>query len=145
MSGLDPILRHIVSGHEAETDHRCSAAASRRQAVMAMQKAGALRSAADQLAAASVLVFSEVAAEVQAAQALALTAMPMLRRARLLAATAYDRLRRLAGEPQKFGTQVVEREGARELWPVDPNTTDSERAKWDVPPLAEILRNLGKR
>jgi hypothetical protein len=68
--------------------------------------------------------------------------MPTERRARLLAATAYDRLRRLAGEPQKFGTQVVSRDGIRELWPVDPSTTDSERAKWDVPPFAEILRRL---
>jgi hypothetical protein len=142
MSERDPILRQIVTDHEAETDHGCPAAVSRRQAVMAMQKAGALRSAADQLAAGSVLVCSEVAAEVQAAQALALAAMPTERRARLLAATAYDRLRRLAGEPQKFGTQVVSRDGIRELWPVDPSTTDSERAKWDVPPFAEILRRL---
>ena len=26
------------------------------------------------------------------------------------------------------------------LWPVDPATTDAERAEWDVPPLAEALR-----
>jgi hypothetical protein len=144
MSELDPILRQIAVGHEAETDHGSPAAVSRRQAVMAMQRAGALRSAVDQVAAASVLVCSEVAAEVQVAQALALAAMPTLRRARLLAATAYDRQRRLCGEPQKFGTQVVVRDGVRELWPVDPNTTDSERAKWDVPPFAEVLRGLGK-
>ena len=145
MSELDPVLRQIVIAHEAETDHGGSAAVARRQALMAMQQAGALRSAADQLAAAGVLVCSEVAAEVAAAQTLALAAMPKLRRARLLAATAYDRLRRLAGEPQKFGTQVVVRDGVLELWPVDPHTTDSERAKWDVPPLAEILRDLGRR
>jgi hypothetical protein len=142
MSELDPILRQIVTGHEAEADHRSPAAVARRQAVMAMHKAGALRSAADQVAAASVLVCSEVTSEVQVAQVLALAAMPTLRRARLLAATAYDRQRRLFGEPQKFGTQVVVRDGVRELWPVDPHTTDSERAKWDVPPFAEILRGL---
>ena len=145
MSELDPVLRQILVGHEAETDHSGPAAVARRQALMAMQQAGALRSAAEQCAAASVLVCSEVTAEVQTAQALALAAMPALRRARLLAATAYDRLRRLAGEPQKFGTQVVARDGVRELWPVDANTTDSERAKWDVLPLAEILRGLGRQ
>jgi hypothetical protein len=144
MSGLDPVLRQIVLGHEAETDHGSAAAKSRRQAVMAMHESGALRSAGDRHAAASVLVCSEVAAEVQAAQALALAAMPALRCARVLAATAYDRQRRLAGEPQKFGTQVVVRDGVRELWPVDPHTTDSERAKWDVPPFAEILRSLDR-
>ena len=145
MSELDPVLRQILVGHEAETDHSGPAAVARRQALMAMQQAGALRSAAEQCAAASVLVCSEVTAEVQAAQALALAAMPALARARLLAATAYDRLRRLAGEPQKFGTQIVTRDGVLELWPIDASTTDSERAKWGVLPLAEILRGLGKQ
>ena len=92
MSELDPVLRQILVGHEAETDHSGPAAVARRQALTAMQQAGALRSAAEQCAAASVLVCSEVTAEVQAAQALALAAMPALARARLLAATAYDRL-----------------------------------------------------
>lgn len=63
-------------------------------------------------------------------------------RARALAAAAYDRIRMLAGEPQKFGTQWTEREGRRELWPVDPATTDSERAKWGLPALAELRRGV---
>jgi hypothetical protein len=46
----------------------------------------------------------------------------------------------LAGAPQKFGTQWRARDGGRELWPVDPVTTDSERAKWGLPPLAELRR-----
>ena len=52
----------------------------------------------------------------------------------------FDRLRLLAGAPQKFGTQWRARDGGRELWPVDPATTDSERAKWGLPPLAELRR-----
>ncbi len=145
MSALDPILQLIVVANDAETDYGSAAAVARRQAVMQMRKAGALRSAADQFAAGTVLIYSELTVEVEAAQALALAAMPTERRARMLAATAYDRLRRLAGKPQKFGTQLVERDGGLELWPVDPATTDSERAKWDVPAFAEIVRRLGTR
>lgn len=59
------------------------------------------------------------------------------RPARQLAAYAYDRLRVLRGELQKFGTQRGE-DGAP--WPTDPATTDSERAKWDVPSRAELER-----
>lgn len=93
--------------------------------------------------AARVLVDSDVLAEVELAQSLALAAMAHDRRARLVAATAYDRLRRLRGQPQKFGTQVVVGAQGRELWPVDAGTTDSERAKWDVPPLADLRARLG--
>lgn len=57
--------------------------------------------------------------------------------ARWLAAAAYDRWLNDAGLPQRFGTQYRS-EGARWiLLPVDPSTTDEERARWNVPPLAE--------
>jgi hypothetical protein len=62
------------------------------------------------------------------------------RRARRLAAEAYDRLRCRRGQPQKFGLVAIAQDGGGELWPVDPATTDSERAKWDVPALAELRR-----
>lgn len=62
------------------------------------------------------------------------------RPARWLAAAAYDRWRMYQGQPQKYGTQYVT-DGTRErLWDVEPETTDEERAQWDVPPLAEQLR-----
>jgi len=131
---MDPTLLALVVASDAEIDHRCAAAAARRQAVLAMHGAGLLRSAAERFAAATVLVHGEQVAEIEAAQTLALAAMATERRARLLAATCYDRLRMLRGEPQKFGTQWIECNGRREQWPVDPATTDSERAKWDVPP-----------
>jgi hypothetical protein len=100
----------------------------------------------DQLHAARVLLASDVAAEVEAAQTLALAAMAKLSAARPLAATAFDRLRMLAGKPQKFGTQWVVRDGGvGELWPVDGSTTDSERAKWGLPGLAELRVRGGAR
>lgn len=96
--------------------------------------------AAGQRAAIAALLASDAAADVERAHALALAAMRSDPQARPLAATAYDRLRLLAGVPQKFGTQVVERDGRATLWPVDPLTTDSERAKWGLPSLAELQR-----
>lgn len=56
--------------------------------------------------------------------------------ARWLAAAAYDRWLSDAGLPQKFGTQYRSEGGSWSLLPVDPSTTDEERARWDVPPIA---------
>lgn len=95
---------------------------------------------AEQRAAIEALLASDAVAAVERAHMLALAAMRSDPLARPLAATAYDRLRLLAGAPQKFGTQIVERDGRRMLWPVDPLTTDSERAKWGLPSLAELQR-----
>lgn len=77
-------------------------------------------------------------AQVTAAHDAALGLMATHRPARALAAQLYDRMRVLAGRPQKFGTQLGP-DGAP--WPVDPGTTDSERAKWDLPGLADLLRS----
>jgi hypothetical protein len=59
---------------------------------------------------------------------------------RWLSAAAFDRACMYAGEPQRFGTQIVPDGTAWRLWPVDPTTTDAERAACDVPPLAEMER-----
>ena len=59
--------------------------------------------------------------------------------ARWLAAAAYDRWLVHQGQPQKYGTQARDIGDHRELWPVDPETTDAERARWDVRPLHESI------
>lgn len=41
------------------------------------------------------------------------------------------------GRPQKYGTQYTLVDGRYALYPVDPATTDAERAQYDVPALAE--------
>jgi len=145
MSTLDPDLARLVADSDAELHHDSGAAAERRRTVLALRMAGRVRTAAEQFAAARVLVHGVEVAEIEVAQALALAAMTGERGARLLAATAFDRLRLLGGQPQKFGTQTVQRDGQHELWPVDAATTDSERAKWDVPPLAELRRRAAAR
>jgi hypothetical protein len=96
----------------------------------------------DLLARARALLAGDAPADVEQAERLLLEAMARDARARPLAAAAFDRRRLLRGLPQKFGTQSVVRDGRRELWPVDPATTDSERAKWGLPPLAELQRRL---
>lgn len=111
---------------------------ARRQALLALVAAGAVADPTDQVDAARILLAGEDLAEVAAAERLALAAMARAAAARPLAAAAFDRQRLLRGEPQKFGTQTVVREGRVELWPVAATTTDSERAKWGVPPLAEL-------
>jgi hypothetical protein len=60
---------------------------------------------------------------------------------RWLSAAAYDRWLMNQGKPQKYGTQYTARDNKPyRLWDVDPTTTDEERAAWNVPPLAEALR-----
>jgi hypothetical protein len=75
------------------------------------------------------------------AHELALKAAEMgYRKARWLAAAAYDRWLMHQGQPQKYGTQYRAEAGAWTLWKVDPSTTDEERARWDVPTLEEAKR-----
>lgn len=114
-----------------------------REAWLARHRAGDLRTDGDRLAAAAALVDSTEVAEVELAQQLLLLVMPREPRARPLAAAAFDRLRLLAGRPQKFGTQWTTRDGRPELWPVDPATTDTERAKWGLPGLADLQQRDG--
>ena len=58
------------------------------------------------------------------------------------AAAAFDKWLMYQGKPQKFGLQYVP-DGVRlRLWDVDPETTDIERADWEVPTLEELAKNL---
>ena len=61
--------------------------------------------------------------------------------ARKLAAAAYDRWLMYQGKPQKYGLQYVPDGTRLRLWDVDPQTTDAERAEWDVPPLEELYEH----
>ena len=56
-----------------------------------------------------------------------------------LMAAPYDRLLMSQGHPQKYGTQYIIQEGRWVLFAVDPATTDEQRARWNVPPLAQCL------
>lgn len=102
------------------------------------QAAAAAAAAApgQRVAAAAVLLWGGPD-DVRRARDLALGALALGSRARRVAAVAEDRLRVLAGRPQKFGLWLATGPDGRE---VDPATTDSERAKWGVPARAELDR-----
>lgn len=63
-------------------------------------------------------------------------------KAKWLAAASKDRSLMWQGKPQLYGTQFKKVDGRWILWEVDPTITDEERAKWNVPPLAEQRKKL---
>ena len=66
--------------------------------------------------------------------------------ARRLAADALDRFLVFSGKSQKYGTQTIldPKTNKMILPPIDPSTTDEERAKWGVEPLAMIMQQFKK-
>ncbi|MEL7157646.1 MAG: hypothetical protein AAFN30_13740, partial [Actinomycetota bacterium] len=59
-------------------------------------------------------------------------------RAGLLYAMCTDKLSLYSGRPQPYGTVTVEHQGELVQPPVDPSTTDDERAALGVEPLAQL-------
>jgi len=59
-----------------------------------------------------------------------------------MTAATYDRYLLYTEDYQKYGTQrVLDEKTGEEVWaPIDPKTTDEERAKYNVPPLTELLK-----
>ena len=113
----------------------------RRERVMEMVAAEALNTAQDYYHAAWIMNHGDTPQDARNAHRLALRSSELgYRPARWLAAATYDRWQMYQGKPQKYGTNYVY-DGQRDrLWDVDPETTDEERADWDVPPLIEQLR-----
>jgi len=62
--------------------------------------------------------------------------------ARLLTAQTIDRYLSMTQGYQKYGTNrfINQATGREELAPIDRTVTDEERAKFGVPPLAELLK-----
>jgi hypothetical protein len=113
----------------------------RRVRVMEMSAADELHTAEDYYHAAHILNHGDTPDDAKNAHQFALRSSELgYRPARWLAAASYDRWQLYQGRPQKYGTNYVFDGQKDRLWEVDPNTTDEERAEWDVPPLAEQLR-----
>lgn len=66
------------------------------------------------------------------------------RPAKWLAAASGDRALMYSGRAQKYGTQIVPDGVRHRVWDTDPNTTDAERALFDVPPLADQIERAAK-
>lgn len=115
--------------------------ALRRARLAAIIESGGLCEAEDFYRAAWLLNHGETVDEIWRAHTLAMEAV---RRgshgARWLAAATYDRWLMYQGRPQKYGTQIVPDGRRQRVWDVLPETTDAERARWDVPPMAEMKR-----
>ena len=61
--------------------------------------------------------------------------------AKWLYAAAYDRMLRGKGKKQKFGTQFkFKKDGGLEIQPYDKRTSDKTRAKFNVLPIKQILK-----
>src|SRR5215204_2573707 len=111
---------------------------TRRTRVMAIVAAAELHTAEDYYHAAWIMNHGDTPEDARQAHLLALRASELsYRAARWLAAASYDRWQMYQGKPQKYGTNYVFDGNRDRLWDVDPQTTDEERAAWDVPPLAE--------
>jgi len=113
--------------------------------VMELLATGDPRSAEALHAAAWILNHGETAEEVRLGHGLALKALAAGHEpARWLAAATLDRSLMYEGKPQRYGTNMVPDGRRIRVWDVDPSTTDEERARWNVPPLAEMERRAAE-
>jgi hypothetical protein len=125
------------AGEAIDWDRLRVSDARRRVVVRAWLDAGAVTAPLDRFRAAMLFQHGRSIDDYRLAHDLARAAAEGgCREARWLTAATEDRLLLSQGRPQRFGTQYVDVGGAFELAPVDPATTDAERAAWDVPPLA---------
>lgn len=119
--------------------------ALRRQQVRAILRERSEPTVEQLFAAAWILNHGDTAEEATAAHDLAIRAVNAgLATARWLAAAALDRSLMYSGRPQRYGANIVPDGVGYRLWDVDPSTTDSERAQWNVPPLAEMRRRASE-
>jgi hypothetical protein len=121
---------------------------ARRARVREILDQGGARVADDYYHAAMVFQHGHEVADYQLAHQLALKAAeldPGNRSARWLAAATKDRELMQLGKPQRYGTQFHRSgSGQFELYQVDPTVTDEERARWEVPPLAEAKKRAAR-
>lgn len=114
---------------------------TRRAKVMRLLGSGHVRSPRDYYNAAMVLQHARLVEHFHLGHVLArLSALAGYGPAKWLAAAAMDRWLMHQGLPQHYGTQYVEDGSGFRLWEVEPDTTDEERAEWNVPPLGEAVR-----
>lgn len=109
--------------------------------VRGFHEAGELESAKDYYNAAWILVSSQKPEDLVLARDLASKSVELGDdRAFRIMATAIDKLNRIEGKPQRYGTQYEYIEFLRRwrLYPVDPATTDAERESMGIQPLREL-------
>ena len=111
----------------------------RRAEVMGYLKKGQLTTGNDMYYAAFIFQHGNCPGHYQLANKLADKAMKLgYSDARWIYAATLDRYLLSVGKKQKFGTQYTSVDGCTYvLEPINPKTTDAERRRFDVPPLAQ--------
>lgn len=137
----DQAARALPSGTEAElleADHQ------RRVEVLGYLEAGQVQTTRNLIDAAFIFQHGNCSEHYLLANRLAQIALEAGDpEARWIYAAALDRYLMQQGKLQKYGTQYTLVDGRYELYPVDPATTDAERAQYNVPPLAEAQARAG--
>lgn len=140
---VDETRRDLAAGGNfpGTDDHFVSEQQTRIEKVRAFHAEGELKSAKDYYNASWILVSSQKPEDLVLARDLALESAELGDdRAFRIAATAIDKLNRIDGKPQRYGTQYEYIEFLRRwrLYPVDPATTDAERESMGIEPLREL-------
>ncbi|MCA8923686.1 MAG: hypothetical protein KDD82_17885 [Planctomycetes bacterium] len=142
---LEALLEADQAGRrvaEIDWDTLRVADAERRQVVSAWLERGWIREGRGLWCAAMIFQHGNQVAHYARARELAERAVAAgCAEAKWLKAAAEDRWLLAQDRPQRYGTQFQEVDGVWRLAPVDPSVSDDERARWDVPPLAEARRH----
>lgn len=141
----DQSARHGIMSHKDRWAKLEKGDQARRVEVMRYLAEGKLASADDFFNAAMIFQHGTCADHYKLANQFSEKAMNMGNHdARWLYAASLDRYLMTLGKPQKYGTQYQQNQktGKWELYTVDPATTDEERARYDVPPMAETQKQL---
>lgn len=111
-------------------------ARTRCERVIALHRGGFVRDARDNFHAALVLLYGEKTSHYELARLFAYRSATMGEsRAWCLQAMAWDRWLISMGKPQRFGTQIIKKDGRWSLGALDERVTDNDRALYAVPPL----------
>lgn len=117
----------------------------RRKKVQIIIKEKSLKTEEDFYHAAMIFHHGSDDSYIKKAQSLAKKSMELgYEKARWLYAATIDRLLMRQGKKQKFGTQFTQKtsEAKWKLYPVDSETTNEERALYNVPPLEETKKKI---
>lgn len=114
----------------------------RKKLILELENNGKLKSGVDFHHAALIFQHGEASKDFKKAHEFAKKAVELGdNTARWLYAATFDRWSLSENKPQKYGTQFIQdKNGYWELaQPIDLNTTDEERAQYNVPPLSKAL------
>lgn len=111
----------------------------RRNEVKFILDSGGAKVAIDFIHAAIIFQHGEALEDWWLAYKLSVKAVELGFQPKWVAAVAMDRWLLHQGKPLKYGNQVIPFGGVYRIPPIDQNTTDEERHKWDVPSVIELF------